>query len=45
MAARDELELRRMLKEIRRKAHVTENDILNLPAIRIFKIDVRFRLT
>jgi DNA-binding Lrp family transcriptional regulator len=45
MTAGDELELKRTLEEIRRAAHVAENDMLNLPATRIFKIDVRFQLT
>ena len=44
IVARDKLELEKMLREIRRRTRVAENDTLNLPATRIFKTDVRFQL-
>ena len=45
IAARDEIELEQMLQEIRHAADVAKDDMLNLQATRIFKIDVRFQLT
>ena len=45
IAARDESELEQMLQEIRHGADVAKDDMLNLQATRIFKIDVRFQLT
>ncbi len=45
IAARNELELEKMVEEIRRRADIAENDLLNLPSTRIFKIGVRFKLT
>jgi DNA-binding Lrp family transcriptional regulator len=45
IAARDEIELEQMLQEIRHAAVVAKDDMLNLQATRIFKIDVRFQLT
>jgi len=45
IAAHNKIELEKMLEEIRRGANIAENDVLNLPSTRIFKIDVRFQLT
>jgi len=45
IAARDEPELEKTLEEIRRGADIAEDNVLNLPSIRIFKLDVRFQLT
>jgi DNA-binding Lrp family transcriptional regulator len=45
IAAHNEVELQKMLEEIRRGAHIAEDDVLSLPSTRIFKIDVRFQLT
>ena len=45
IAARDERELEKTLEGIRRGADVGEDDVLNLPSVRTFKIDVRFQLT
>ena len=45
IAARDEPELKKALEEIRREADVPKSDVLNLPSVRTFKIDVRFQLT
>ena len=45
IAAHDELELEKMIEEIRRGADIAEDDLLKLPSTRIFKIDVRFQLT
>jgi DNA-binding Lrp family transcriptional regulator len=45
IAAPDEVELEKMIEEIRRDADIPEDDLLNLPGTRIFKIDVRFQLT
>ena len=45
IAARDESELEKLIEEIRCGADVAEDDLLNLPSTRIFKIDVRFQLT
>ena len=44
IAARSELELGKMLEEIRRRADVAENNLLDLPSTRTFKVDVRFQL-
>jgi DNA-binding Lrp family transcriptional regulator len=44
IAARDESELEKLIEEIRCGADVAEDDLLNLPSTRIFKIDVRFQL-
>jgi len=45
IAAHNEIELEKMLEEIRRGADIAEDDVLNLPSTRVFKIDVRFQLT
>jgi DNA-binding Lrp family transcriptional regulator len=45
IAAHDEPELEKILEEIRRRAGITEDDVLNLPSIRTFKVDVSFQLT
>ena len=45
IAAHNEIELEKVLDEIRRGADIAEDDVLNLPSTRIFKIDVRFQLT
>jgi DNA-binding Lrp family transcriptional regulator len=45
IAAHNEVELEKMLEEIRQGADIAEDDVLNLPSTRIFKIDVRFQLT
>jgi DNA-binding Lrp family transcriptional regulator len=45
IAARNELELKKMLEKIRSRADIAEKDLLNLPSTRTFKIDVRFQLT
>ena len=45
IASRDEPELEQALEEIRRGADVPAGDVLNLPSVRAFKIDVRFQLT
>jgi DNA-binding Lrp family transcriptional regulator len=45
LAARNNLQLKKTLEEIRRRAHISKNDLLNLPSTRTFKIDVRFQLT
>lgn len=45
IAAHDEDELGKALEEIRGGAHIAEQDMLNLPSIRIFKVDVGFQLT
>ena len=38
----DENELRRTIEEIKRKTKIDDADTMNLPAKRVFKIDVRF---
>ncbi|MHC1635218.1 MAG: siroheme decarboxylase subunit alpha [Candidatus Methanospirareceae archaeon] len=43
LLAPDEAELRRIVEEIKRKAGVSDVDILDLPTNRYFKIDVRFQ--
>ena len=45
IAAHNELELEKIIQEIRRGAGIAEHDVLNLPSTRIFKLDVRFQLT
>ena len=45
IAAHDEPELEKILEEIRRRTGIAENDVLNLPSIRTFKVDVSFQLT
>ena len=45
IAARDGPELEEFIEEIRQRAHIPEDDVLNLPSLRTFKIDVRFQLT
>jgi len=45
IAARDEPELEKTLEEIICGADVPQSDVLNLPSVRTFKIDVRFQLT
>lgn len=41
----DEKELRKVLREIQRRTGIPDTDILDLPTVRRFKIDVRFRFT
>jgi siroheme decarboxylase len=43
IAAAGEEELERVLDDIRRRSGIPDRDILNLPTMRRFKIDVRFR--
>ncbi|NIU84315.1 MAG: AsnC family transcriptional regulator [Candidatus Thorarchaeota archaeon] len=38
-------ELRKIMKEIRQRTKISDDDILDLPTIRRFKIDVRFQFT
>jgi DNA-binding Lrp family transcriptional regulator len=38
-------ELRRTIEEIKRRTGISETDVLDLPANRSFKIDVRFQFT
>ena len=45
IAARNQPEIRKTLEAIRHAAGVTKDEMLNLPSIRTFKIDVRFRLS
>jgi DNA-binding Lrp family transcriptional regulator len=45
IAAPDKSELGKLIEEITRAADISENDVLNLPATRFFKVDVRFQLT
>jgi len=45
IAARNEHELGKMVEQIRRGANIPEDEMLDLPSTRIFKIDVRFQLT
>lgn len=44
IAASSEEELRKTLEEIKRRVGASDEDTLNLPAKRKFKLDVRFRL-
>jgi DNA-binding Lrp family transcriptional regulator len=44
MVARDEIELNKMLEEIRHRADIVEDNILDLRPTKIFKIDVRFQI-
>jgi DNA-binding Lrp family transcriptional regulator len=44
MVARDEIELKKMLEEVRHRADIVEDDMLDLRPTKIFKIDVRFQL-
>ena len=44
VTARDEMELEKILEEIKRGVDIAENDLLDLRPIKIFKIDVRFQL-
>ncbi|RLI47029.1 Lrp/AsnC family transcriptional regulator [Candidatus Bathyarchaeota archaeon] len=43
--ASNEKELRKTIEEIKRKTEILDTDVLDLPALHIFKIDVRFQLT
>ena len=45
IAIRNQAALERTLEAIRHAAGVTKDEMLNLPSIRTFKIDVRFRLS
>jgi len=45
IAAHNEHELKKMIEQIRRRANIAQDEMLNLPSTRIFKIDVRFQLT
>ena len=45
IAAPDEADLRKLIEGLTRAADIAENDVLNLPTTRMFKIDVRFQLT
>ncbi|HXZ90875.1 MAG TPA: Lrp/AsnC family transcriptional regulator [Candidatus Dormibacteraeota bacterium] len=45
IAARNEPELGKIVEQIRRAANIPEDEMLDLPSTRIFKIDVRFQLT
>ena len=45
IAARNQPELEKTLEAIKHAAGVTKDELLNLPSIRTFKIDVRFRLS
>ena len=45
LAASDSKELDRLLSEIKQKTGIKEEDILDLPTIRRFKINVRFQFT
>jgi len=45
IAARSQPELEKTLEAIRHAANVTKKEMLNLPSIRTFKIDVRFRIS
>jgi DNA-binding Lrp family transcriptional regulator len=45
IAAHNEHELGEMIEQIRRGANIPEDEMLNLPSTRIFKINVRFQLT
>jgi hypothetical protein len=44
MVAHDKIELKKTLEEIKHRADITEDDILDLRPTKIFKIDVRFQL-
>jgi len=44
VTARDEMELEKILEEIKRGVDIAENDLLDLRPIKMFKIDVRFQL-
>jgi len=45
IAAHNQIELEKIVEEIRVGADIPEGDVLNLPSTHIFKIDVRFQLT
>ena len=45
IAAHNQIELEKIVEEIRVGADIPEGDVLNLPSTQIFKIDVRFQLT
>lgn len=44
LTTNNEVELKRMIEEIKREARIGEDDMLDLRPIKIFKIDVRFQL-
>jgi DNA-binding Lrp family transcriptional regulator len=44
VAAHDEVELEKVLEEIRLGASIAEDDVLDLRATKMFKVDVRFQL-
>lgn len=44
VAAHDEVELERILEEIRLRASIAEDDVLDLRATKMLKVDVRFQL-
>jgi len=44
LTTNNEVELKRIIKEIKREARIAEDDILDLRPVKIFKIDVRFQL-
>jgi len=41
----DEKKLRRTIEEIKRRTEIPDANILDLPTLRVFKIDVRFQYT
>ena len=45
LAALNDNELARTLDELKQKTGVKEHDVLNLPTVRRFKVNVRFQLT
>lgn len=44
VTARDEIELKKTLEEIKRRSDIAEDDVLDLRPTKTFKIDVRFQL-
>lgn len=42
IAAKDEIRIREIIQEIKKQASLSESDILELPTVRRFKVDVRF---
>lgn len=45
LKAHNEKELQKIIEEIKRRTEIPDTDVLNLPALHMFKIDVRFQLT
>jgi DNA-binding Lrp family transcriptional regulator len=45
LKAPNEKELQKTIEEIKRKTGIPSTDVLDLPALHVFKIDVRFQLT